>query len=305
MGGYARVRMSVAAEPRPLGHPLPGGREGATVRLRPLLAAEIEAPPNLAVRRGVRLEMPRALLSRSKREWLPEPAFLVEHPGAGPVLIDTGMHASVEVDPRGNLGRIASRLFNFRGIGEGVPGQLRALGIEPGEVHVVVMTHLHTDHASGVSEFPNATFVVDGREWASAAESRPSLRGYHPPQFDHAFDWRTVDYDSELVESLSPFGRSIDLFGDGSVRLLSTPGHSAGHQSVLLRLRGRDALVCGDAAYTRRTIDEELLPLILVDEHLFRRSLHEMQHFVKREPEAVVIPGHDPDVWPTLSELYD
>ena len=297
--------MSVAAEPRPLGHPLPGGREGATVRLRPLLAAEIRVPPNLAARRGVRLELLRTALSRRERVWYPVPAFLVEHPGAGPVLIDTGLHASVEVDPRGNLGRIGSRTFAYRGVGEGVPGRLRELGIEPGEVRVVIMTHLHLDHASGVSEFPNAVFVVDRHEWESASESRPALRGYHPPQFDHAFDWRAVDYDGDLVEGLSPFGRSVDLFGDGSVRLLSTPGHSAGHQSVLLRLRGRDALVCGDAAYLRRTIDEELVPLIMHDEHFWRRSLREIKRFIEREPQAVVIPGHDSEVWPTLKEVYD
>ena len=59
--------------------------------------------------------------------------------------------------------------------------------------------------------------------------------GYHPPQYDYAFDFSTVDFDAEIVESYGPFGRTFDLFGDGSVRLAYTPGHSAGHVSVVLR----------------------------------------------------------------------
>ena len=129
--------------------------------------------------------------------------------------------------------------------------------------------------------------------------------GYRHPHFDHAFDWRTVDYDGPLSQGLSPFGRSIDLFGDGSVRLLSTPGHTLGHQSVLLRLRDRDALLCVDAAYLRATIDAEARPLVAADRHLFQRSLREIRRFVEEQPDALVIPGHDAQAWAELDEVYD
>jgi N-acyl homoserine lactone hydrolase len=171
-------------------------------------------------------------------------------------------------------------------------------------VRLVVMTHLHWDHASGVSEFPDATFIVDQREWDAATQPRGSTRGYVVPQFDYGFDWRSVDYEDPAIESFETFGASIDLFGDGSVRLLSTPGHTLGHQSLLLRLDGREALLCGDAAYTRRAIDEELAPLLTADEHRFWRSLKEIRRFVERTPGLVVIPGHDADTWPALDELY-
>ena len=99
------------------------------------------------------------------------------------------------------------------------------------------MTHLHVDHASGMSEFPGATFVITEAEWnAATTDSRPLLRGYRPAHYDYAFDYRTLSYDSEPVSSYATFGRTFDLFGDGSVRLASTPGHSAGHQSVICRL---------------------------------------------------------------------
>ena len=52
----------------------------------------------------------------------------------------------------------------------------------------------------------------------------PLLRGYHPSHYDYAFDFATVDFDGDPIDSYGPFGRTFDLFGDGSVRLAYTPG---------------------------------------------------------------------------------
>ena len=292
-------------EPKPAELPLPGGREGATVRVHPLLAGEMSSPPGFIHRPSGRFVVPRTLASRKDRIWLPVPAFLIEHPGAGPVLVDTGLHPSVEIDPKQSFGRFGAAINTFRmNHDQAIAVQLRARGVEPAQIGVVVMTHLHWDHASGVSEFPDATFVVDGREWEAATRPRGSTRGYVPKQFDYPFDWRAVDYEGPSIDSFETFGASIDLFGDGSVRLLSTPGHTVGHQSVLLRLDGREALVCGDAAYTRAAIDGELMPLLMADEHRFRRSLKEIRRFVERTPGLVVFPGHDAETWPRLDSLY-
>ena len=83
--------MSVSAEIRPAQLPLPGGRPDATVRLHPLLAGEVRVPPGLLERPEGRFATLRGLgVGRSRRDWvwLPVPAFLVEHPAAGPILID-------------------------------------------------------------------------------------------------------------------------------------------------------------------------------------------------------------------------
>ena len=219
--------------------------------------------------------------------------------------MDTGLHPSVAIDPSKSFGRIGRLVNRVRMTpDQALHPQLRARGVEPRDVRVIVMTHLHLDHASGVSEFPDATFVVDGREWEAATAPRGLPRGYYHSHFDHAFDWRTLDYGAAEVDSFATFGQAIDLFGDGSVRVLSTPGHSFGHQSVLLRLGDREALLAGDAAYSRRTIEEDLTPLFLADEHRFRRSLGEVRRFAEQTPGALVIPGHDPETWPDLEDTY-
>ncbi len=226
--------------PGPPKLPLPGGRKGATVRVRPLMSGRLSSPPAAFHREEGRLAGLRALgLGVPRDRWVEAPviSFLVEHPGAGPMLVDTGFHPSVAMAPHEAFGRLAG--FVIKDVtmepGQAVAAQLRALGIQPAEVRNVVMTHLHSDHASGISDFPESTFVVSTAEWA-AASAGGRTKGYWGRQFDHAFDWRTVDFGSQEADSFSTFGRSFDLFGDGSVRLVSTPGHTAGHLSVILRL---------------------------------------------------------------------
>ena len=300
--------MGTAAEPRPAELPLPGGKTGATVRLHPLLCARMVTPPAYLHRAEGRLAKLKAVGVRvARNEWLEVHvvAFLVQHPGAGAILVDTGFHPAVAVDAKQGVGPIGGLVFKDLQMGPdgAVAAQLRELQIDPASIGTVVMTHLHAHHASGIAEFPAATFMVSRDEWEAAASGRPA-GGYVRRQFDHAFDYRTVDFEATEVDSFATFGRSVDLFGDGSVRMVYTPGHSAGHCSVILRLSGREALLTGDAAYTMRTIRESRLPYLMADEHRFRRSLREIQLYVDATPDALVIPGHDMEAWKRLESAY-
>jgi N-acyl homoserine lactone hydrolase len=301
--------MAVAVEPAALRTPLPGGTGAPGVRVHPLRTGEILLPPlaferptgPLAGLRGMGLHMPR-----SRWHWVPVPAFAVEHPCAGTLLVDAGLHASVASDPTISFGRLLALLRPLRQApGEAAPDQLRARGIDPGDVRAVVMTHLHNDHSSGIAQFPQATFVVTRLEWQIACAGGPR-QGYVHAHFDHPFDWRTFDPADPDAKGYAGFNRAFDLFGDGSVRLLSTPGHTRGHQSVLLRLAsGRELLLTGDAAYTRRSLDEELVPIYCADEHLYMRSLRELRAHVAARPGTVVVCGHDAEGWPTLEPVYE
>jgi glyoxylase-like metal-dependent hydrolase (beta-lactamase superfamily II) len=283
--------MATAAEPQPAVLPLPGGVPDTTVKLHPLLSGIAKGPPGWIHREDGRLAKLHAIgIGVSKDDFLEIPivAFLVEHPGAGPVLIDTGLHPSCAIDPK-----------------QAVAEQLRARGIEVGDVKLVVMTHLHIDHASAMSEFPNATFIFSAREWEAATESRNWQHGYRTAQFDHGFDYRTLDFEDADSDSHATFGRSFDLLGDGSIRAVYTPGHTHGHMSVVLRLAGgREALVAGDAIYTRHALETGHLPFRIEDEHFYRRSLKEIQLYVQTKPDALVIPGHDMPEWRKLSPEY-
>jgi N-acyl homoserine lactone hydrolase len=301
--------MPTAAEPRPADLPLPGGRKGASVRLHPLLTGRMTGPEGWFLRQDGRMAWRQAFgLGVPRSEWLelPVPAFLVEHPGAGAVLIDTGFHPSVALDPKKNLGRVPLAVFKDVNMepAQSATAQLRARGIEPAEVKVVVMTHLHMDHASAISEFPDATFVLSTAEW-TAATTQGARHGYMRRQFDHAFDYRLLDFEGPEAESFATFGRAFDLFGDGSVRCVYTPGHTLGHLSVVLRLRRREALVAADAVYLRRNLNEMRLSHRTADDHLAERSLREIHHYARETPDALIIPGHDWAAWKELDAVYE
>jgi glyoxylase-like metal-dependent hydrolase (beta-lactamase superfamily II) len=294
-----------AVVPRHAYLPLPGGSAGATVTVEPLLCGEVQAPPAFFDRPHGRLWLLRALaVPLSRWSWVPIPAFLVRHPQAGPILIDTGFHPSVAADPKRNLGQLAGRFQRTRmDHDQAVTVQLGRRGLGPADIRMVVMTHLHFDHASAVSEFPDATFVVDRAEWDAASDGGVR-QGYNTRHFDHAFDWRVIDFASREVDSFASFGRAVDLLGDGSVRLLSTPGHTHGHMSVLLQLRERELLLCGDAIYSLDSLGADLEPLFCEDRHLYVRSRGEIRRYAEQTPEAVIVPGHDPQTWPRLEPSY-
>jgi N-acyl homoserine lactone hydrolase len=300
--------MATAAEPRPAELPLSGGRKDAKVRLHPLLTATTKGPPGWFLREEGRLATLKGFGFRVPRDrWLTAPivAFLVEHPGAGPVLIDTGFHASVAVSPRSNLGRVTS--FVYKGIDmraeQSVEAQLRDKQIAASDVRAVIMTHLHPDHASAIVDFPESTFLVSKPEWEAAADGGVR-EGYVKSQFDHGFDYRLLDFDSNEANSFSGFARSLDVFGDGSVRVVFTPGHTLGHMSVVLQTESGEVLVAGDSMFMHRTLEDDHLPVMVPDEHLFRRSLREIRQYRKETPDALVIPGHDWEAWQKLRPVY-
>lgn len=294
---------------RKLTQPLPGGSDGATVTLRPLRCGEMLAPPAFLRRQdgiGGKLRGFGMGVDKKDQIWVPIPVFLVEHPTAGHVLIDTGLPASAAHDVKATFGRLGAAIYNFRmNSDDAIVAQLKKLGVEPRSIGTVVMTHLHLDHAGSIHDFPHAKFVVSAVEWESAHAPRRFPRGYVRKQYDHAFDYQLVDYDASTINSFASFGRAFDLFGDGSVTLVATPGHSAGHQSVVLRLSGREALLCGDASYLKQSIADGAVPLVVDDEHNYKRSLREIRGYTQITPSALVIPGHDPDAWGRLDEFYD
>ena len=241
---------------------------------------------------------------------VPIVAFLLEHPNAGLVLVDTGFHRSVSEGPGperarnlGPVGRLMARDVRMRA-DQTVAAQLQALGINPADVGLVVMTHLHFDHASALCDFPGATVLLAAAEWNAARARSSFLRGYSTAQIDARPAYRTLDFARSRTPSQGPFEEVIDVFADGSLTLASTPGHSAGHLSAILRLGDREALIAGDAVYTMATLREGERPWRSADPEAFERSLATIQAYDREHPDALIIPGHDMAAWEQLDEFY-
>jgi len=302
--------MKVKAHPRELARPLPGGAAGSTVAVEPLDTGWFEVPPAFLERAGKRTAQLRMLgVGTPRSQWwtIPCPSFLVTHPSAGPFLVDTGLHPSVTSKPQANLGRMITSFSKPKlEAGKDVAAQLRSRGMDARDIKTVVMTHMHFDHTSAMSELGSSTFVVSEPEWEAATTTpRPFMHGYDHSHFDYAFDYQTVSFDGPSVGSYSTFGRTFDLFGDGSVRLAFTPGHTLGHMSLICRLKDRDLIIAGDAIYTLGQLGDAAPPPKPEDPHTWRRSQSELKLFKRQYPQAVIIPSHDPELWATLEDRYE
>jgi N-acyl homoserine lactone hydrolase len=236
-------------------------------------------------------------VKRSERIVIPIGAFLIEHPSEGPILVDTGIHPVVVSNPKRNMGRVLAVVV--RGLrlsaDETVPAQLRQAGIEPRDIRTIVMTHLHLDHSSAMSEFDQARFVTTREEWRAARSRLGALSGYvrsHLPP-ESAVDF--VEF--ATGQPWQGLERTIDLFGDGSIRLVSTPGHSVGHFSVLVQTTKGPVFLLGDAVYTLRNLHEDRLPWRTASDQDSLDSMRQLRAYAEGHPDVPLIPSHDPEVW--------
>ena len=275
----------------------------AGVQLEVMRTAEIPMPYHYVFRaQGSRFAQLRAGLSK-KGTMLHSRClcFVVRDPEAGVLLIDTGFLSDARTNLRQDFGLAMSLVFkDIEPAPLAFDDQLRTLGVKPEQVRRVVMTHLHVDHTSGMRALPNATVVCTRQEWAAARGRLAVMNGYVSHHLPPESRIELVD----LANDGSPhagFGKTIDLLGDGSIRLVFTPGHTPGHMSLLLRLYdGGEVTVVGDAAYTVRSIREQLLPMRSADDQSSRASLRELAAFTRDHPNAIVVPTHDPDAWRRL-----
>jgi N-acyl homoserine lactone hydrolase len=290
--------MSASSKTDVLAPPLPGGAEATTVSVRGLLTGTMDGPEAWFYGERGPLGSLRALGVGAQRRWhrFPVSAFLITHPAAGSFLLDTGFADGACEAPVKHLGFVGTRVFKHARASRAgtVNRQLQELGVE---VDLVVMTHLHWDHAGALREFLDARVLVARAEWAAAHRRASNMRGYLRRQFAGCRRVSLLDFAGPNAEPWGAFRHTIDLFGDGSVRLLSTPGHSPGHLSVLLRLRDRLALLAGDALYTMRTLELEHHPWQLGDARAYGESIACISAFARAHPHALVLPGHDLQAW--------
>ena len=280
----------------------------ATVKLDAIKTAEIPIPHGYVFREGgnVAARLARLVLGRGGTLRAPCLAYVLRHPERGVVLVDTGMHPDAARNVRRDFGPAMGLLFrSLEPAAAPFDDQLRERGVDPHDVEAVVMTHLHADHTSGMRLLPRARFTCTGREWRAATRRWAASQGYVGRHLPDPGRMDLIDFEAD-GEPHGPFARTVDLDGDGSVRLLSTPGHSAGHLSVLARLDGgREVLIVGDAAYTLRSIREQRLPLFTADDERYRSTLRELKAFAEQRPDAILVPSHDPAAWQEFGHPSD
>jgi glyoxylase-like metal-dependent hydrolase (beta-lactamase superfamily II) len=219
---------------------------------------------------------------------IPVPAYLIEHP-KGRALFDTGLHPDLRHDPAGRLGaRLAAMFHAALAPGAAVSERLEAIDRDPGKIDLLISSHLHFDHVGGNAQIPNATMLVQRREWDVGKDHETAARsGYEPRDYDLGHKMRVVDGEH-------------DVFGDGTVVCLPTHGHTVGHQSLRLRLDSGEVVLAADACYFCQTLREHRLPPRMFDRAAMLASLDRLAALERGG--ARIFFGHDPEFWQTVPQ---
>ncbi|HEY5663298.1 MAG TPA: N-acyl homoserine lactonase family protein [Ilumatobacter sp.] len=222
----------------------------------------------------------RTLLQGGSRDELrlPVPSWLVRHPH-GTVVFDAGLHPGLAHGPE-SLGDLAKIFAVELEVGGTVGHRLGEHDVDPLGTFTVVLSHLHWDHVGGLCELPNARIVVQRDEWAAASQGDGG--GYDAALHDLGHDVLTVE-------------GTHDLFGDGSVVCLPTPGHTCGHQSLRVVTAAGPVILAADACYFSATLDDGVLPPFGHDFTAQRTSLDLLR--AERAGGTVIVPGHDADAF--------
>lgn len=204
----------------------------------------------------------------------PVPSYLIER-GSERILVDTGLHPGAAADAASHYdGAESLGLFQLEQEAS-VADQIDVAGLT-----MVVLTHLHFDHAGGLELIPESVpAIVQRAEWEAGENDDAIARNFYLPR-DYAPGGREI----VLVDG------DHDLLGDSSVELLSTPGHTPGHQSV----RVGNVVIGADVAYYASGFDDHRFPPYGDDRERQRESAQRLVGL--RDAGVTVLPGHDPEV---------
>jgi N-acyl homoserine lactone hydrolase len=214
-----------------------------------------------------------------------ENCYLIHH-AQGWLLWDTGIPDSIASMPNG-LAPPDPRAIHWH-VTKTLDSQLEMLGVKPADIKFVAISHSHPDHIGNISMFPQSTVLVQKAEYDWPAPFGQKLRAV-------ASEVKTLEGD-------------YDVFGDGSVTLLATPGHTPGHQSLLVKLPKTGAIVLsGDAVHFQSNWDNRRVPSINVDKDKTVASMQRIADVMAKEHAKLWI-NHDAAQRKTLKlapEFYE
>lgn len=174
---------------------------------------------------------------------MPVTCFLIQH-GKDWMLWDAGLGDEIAAFPGGQ----DKAGLHFR-VPRTLASQLSTLGLQPDDITYVGLSHLHADHSGNAPLFPHATFLVSPAELAWASQTPPP---------EGVLTDRVA---AVQAAKITPVPGDLDVFGDGTVQMISTPGHTPGHHALMLKMRHAGVvLLSGDVAHFQVNYDRGLVP---------------------------------------------
>jgi len=233
--------------------------------------------------------------------------FVIKHP-KGNVIFDTGNNDKVIADT-GYWGKLAQVFEPKMTKDDAMDAQLAKIGLTTKDIKYVVVSHMHLDHGGNVGKFPNSTIVIQDDELHFAMfPDEPFAAGYIPDDISVLRSGVGVSTPNS-IDMLRITG-DLDLFGDGSLVIHRSPGHTKGTQMLTVRLpKTGPVILTSDAAYFRDNVEKNLVPNIALayDATGIIKGYDWIRRMIATE-NASYFTSHDPDAWKALKrapEYYE
>lgn len=223
---------------------------------------------------------------------IPVTFFLIKH-GNDWIAFDTGNNGRCAVDPEVYWGEVSKAYMPVMKTSEEFKTQIkRDLGIEPGDIKMVILSHGHLDHAGAIEDFvgTNVPIYLQKKELETIRTNIATGKrtAYIPDDFRHLSKLNIRTYDGVF-----------DLFGDQTIVAFPTPGHTPGHQSLMVKRGSNVTVLCADAEYTLENMIEFIPPGLAWDIPQATQNLYIFRIMDWFGPQVSIVPSHDPKYWKT------
>lgn len=219
---------------------------------------------------------------KGNKKYLSIYSMLIEAEG-GYLLYDAGLHTLFYTDPDKIMGDLSCFIQVETEKELCIESQLKKHGLNTSDIYAVICSHLHFDHCGGIHAFKadHTKILVQKKEYEAALQTK-----------------RNFEYNSQLyvpMESrISFLEGEEDYFRNESIKIIYTPGHSRGHQSLLLKGDRYKLLLAGDAAYTTEQFRTKRTGVFSYDKSLETKSLDLLHTYL--DEDTTLLCGHDQEV---------
>jgi glyoxylase-like metal-dependent hydrolase (beta-lactamase superfamily II) len=221
--------------------------------------------------------------------------WIIDHP-KGLILFDTGNNVAVSDGGCKTYwpAALCDGLTPTQMRDDVIDRQLQQLGYSVAQVKYVITSHSHLDHIGNIEMFPNATHVIQKKELEQA---------WHPEKFLHPGAHILADYDGIREFKFLEVDGDRDLFGDGTVRLIFTPGHTNGHQSLVLKLKETGPIIITGDAIPRQVVLEGHIHRFNQDPATYFASVDRLKR-IRDEEGAQLFMSHEQDQFDRMGNRW-
>jgi len=211
--------------------------------------------------------------------------YLISHP-QGLLMWDTGLSDSISNKPDGLS--VRNGVFTLS-VKKTLSSQLKELKIDPQSIDYLAFSHMHPDHSGNANLFKNSKVLLQSKEFEAAFGSNPKKYSFNKQLY------------SEIqIKNIIKLNDDYDVFGDGSVKIIKTPGHTPGHQSLYIDLPKTGKIVLsGDLYHFQKNRTYKRVPSFNFDKEMTKRSMDKLEAFLVKNKATLWI-QHDPDQAKTI-----